>query len=373
MFLHIDLDAFFINAARTKEPSLRGVSAAVISGNCVDIFGDFLPPGMVLSASYEARAKGIKCTMQAATAQKIDPQIKLVSTDFALYKKLSKEVFNVLYDYTNEIEKYSIDEYFLDLRGTSWDNEPSALASIIKNRIESELALPCSLGTAPHKWWAKLATSLAKPAGIKHISSFDEIGTALLRDFAGAGKASLDKLNKEGIITLNDAKNSRPSFERLGKAGLSLWEHICGSSGDYLRKENAAKSLSIARTFERVFDRAELKRRIRILAKHLHIDLAEQNLVPKKLEIRFAYEHSKTTSHTFSADKEFTQTTLASEFWQNFCALDNSPRLGVVYISLGSSDFSGQKGLFWQQKSNKQKALDDALLKLQNKYGSGLI
>ena len=142
MFLHIDLDAFFINAARTKEPSLRGVSAAVISGNCVDIFGDFLPPGMVLSASYEARAKGIKCTMQAATAQKIDPQIKLVSTDFALYKKLSKEVFNVLYDYTNEIEKYSIDEYFLDLRGTSWDNEPSALASIIKNRIVSELALP---------------------------------------------------------------------------------------------------------------------------------------------------------------------------------------------------------------------------------------
>ena len=83
--------------------------------------------------------------------------------------------------------------------------------------------------------------------------------------------------------------------------------------------------------------------------------------------------NSKATSHTFSADKEFTQTTLASEFWQSFCALDNSPRLGVIYISLGSSDFSGQKGLFWQQKSNKQKALDDALLKLQNKYGSGLI
>lgn len=373
MFLHIDLDAFFINAARTKEPSLRGVSAAVISGNCVDIFGDLLPPGMVLSASYEARAKGIKCTMQALTAQKIDPQIKLASTDFALYKKLSKEVFNVLYNYTNEIEKYSIDEYFLDLKGTSWEQNPQSLASIIKNRIESELALPCSLGTAPHKWWAKLATSLAKPAGIKHISSFDDISAVELKDFAGVGKASLEKLNKEGIITLNDAKNSRPSFERLGKAGLSLWEHICGSGGDELRKETRPKSLSIARTFSAIFDRTELKRRIKILAKHLHIDLAEQNLVPKKLEIRFAYKHSKPTSHSFGINKEFSQNTLANEFWQSFCTLDSSPSLGVVYISLGSSEFSGQKGLFWEQKTSKQKALDDALLKLQNKYNSNLI
>lgn len=371
MFLHIDLDAFFINAARTKDPSLRGVSAAVISGNCVDIFGDFLPPGMVLSASYEARAKGIKCTMQATTAQKIDPQIKLASTDFTLYKRLSKEVFNVLYDYTNEIEKYSIDEYFLDLSGTSW--EPQKLAKIIKKRIESELSLPCSLGTAPHKWWAKLATSLAKPAGIMHISSFDEISSVLLKEFAGAGKASLDRLSKEGIITLNDARNSKPSFERLGKAGIALWEHICGSGGDFLRKESAPKSLSVARTFAPIFDRSELRRRIRILAKHLHIDLAEQNLVPKKLEIRFAYEHAKATSHSFSASKEFSQNLLASEFWQSFCAIDNSPNSGVVYVSVGGSDFGGQKGLFWEQKTNKQKALDDALLKLQSKYSSSLI
>lgn len=373
MFIHLDLDAFFINATRTINPSLKGVSAATISGGKKDIFGDFLPPGMVLSASYEARAKGIKCGTSAKNALKIDPDIKLVATDFKLYKKLSNALYEVLYSYTDEIEKYSIDEFFMDLKGSRYEKEPLKLAKIIQKRVLSELDLPSSLGIAPHKWWAKLATSLAKPFGIRQILSFDELCDIHIKDFAGVGKASYAKLEKYGITKLGEVKDAKQIFETLGKNGLSLYERICGLGGDELRKNEPVKSCAIARTFGPICNRFELNRRIKILCNYLHFELSQKHLSPKKLELKFAYQGSQASSHTLSLEGELSNAYLIKSAQSLFARHDSSVTSSVIYLSIGASDFESDTGLFWQEASKKQKALDKALEKLREKYDENII
>lgn len=371
MFLHLDLDAFFISAARTLDPSLKGIPAAVISGDCDDIFGDHLPPGMVLSASYEARKLGIKCTMQASKAQKIAPQIKLVPTDFKLYKSLSKALFEILYTYTNEIEKYSIDEYFVDLKGTKY--EPLNLAKSLQKRILDELDLPCSVGASPHKWWAKLATSLAKPAGVREIKSFDDMSEISICEFAGIGKKMSEILQKHGISKLGDVPPAKDIFESFGKSGSTLYEHICGLGGDKLRKKEPPKSRAIARSFAPIISRAEIKRRLKILCQHLYHELYKENLSPKKLELKFTYVGSKPSSHTLSLERELSDALLSQSIFGLFSACDSAKNAGICYLSVGAYDFYSENGVFWQQKDEKSSALDAALNKLRDKYTSKII
>lgn len=373
MFIHLDLDAFFINAARTVDKSLKGVPAAVISGNRVDIFGDFLPAGIVLSASYEARKLGIKCTMSANKAQKICPDIKLVSTDFSLYKKLSDTLFKMLYEYTDEIEKYSIDEFFIDLKGTKHDKNAFALAQSLQKRVKTELDLPCSIGIAAHKWWAKLATELAKPEGIKEIKSFDDIANTKINEFAGVGKANSEFFKKHGITKLADAAKSKDVFNALGKHGISLYERICGLGGDELRKNEPRKSLAVARTFGAISDRFEIKRRIKILCNHLFYDLYKHELSPKKLELKLSYFGGSMLTHSFEIENELSQASLINAIISCFESIDSSPNAKINYISVGASQFYKSNGLFWQAKSKKQKALDDALNKLRDKYNEKII
>lgn len=373
MFIHLDLDAFFINAARKVDKSLKSVPAAVISGNNVDIFGDFLPAGIVLSASYEARKLGIKCTMSANKAQKICPNIKLVSTDFSLYKKLSNALFKILYDYTDEIEKYSIDEFFIDLTGTKHDKNALALAKNLQEKIKNELDLPCSIGIAAHKWWAKLATELAKPEGIKEIKSFDDIANVQINAFAGVGKANSEFFKKHGITKLADAAKSKDVFSALGKHGISLYEHICGLGGDKLRKNEPRKSLAIARTFAGISDRFEIKRRIKILCNHLFYELYKHELSPKKLELKLSYFGGNLLTHGFEIECELSQASLINAMISCFVSIDSSPDAKINYISIGASQFYKSAGLFWQAKSNKQKALDDAINKLRDKYNEKII
>ena len=99
--------------------NLIGKKAAVASGSK---FGDYQDIGVILSASYEARSIGIRCAMHANLAKKICPELILIPTDFNLYHNLSNQLYKLLLNYTDEIERYSIDEYFVDLSGTKFDN-----------------------------------------------------------------------------------------------------------------------------------------------------------------------------------------------------------------------------------------------------------
>lgn len=373
MFLHLDLDCFFVSASASVDNSLKNKPVAVASGNCYDIFGDFLKPGIVLSASYEARALGIKCTMPVFKAKSICPNISIINTDFGLYKKLSNELYELLYKYTNEIEKYSIDEYFMDLRGSGYENDALNFAKRLQNEVASKLDLPCSIGLCKSKYYAKLATDLAKPKGVMMINDIAEANDVDIARFAGIGKASENYLRAHGVHILSQAKEAKSHFEKLGKMGLELYAQISGAKLGKINKQKERKSLCVARSFEPQSNRDELKRRLKILCKHLSFELFKNSLNPQHLELKIRYKGFKAKSFGLNLSKQATSKLIEQSMLELFNKNDWCNDLAIDYLSVGSSGFGDFDDLFATLTHDKAKALDDSLNKLRLKYGKDII
>lgn len=373
MFLHIDLDCFFVSAAISVNPSLKNKPVAVISGNCYDIFGDFLKPGIILSANYEARAFGVKCAMPVYIGKNLCPGLITINTDFALYKKLSNALYNLLYAYTNEIEKYSIDEYFMDLNGSGLENNALKFAKNLQDEVALRLNLPCSLGLSKSKYYAKLATDLAKPKGVMMIESLDEVGDIDISCFCGIGKSNQNFLKARGIHTLSDALQARAHFMKLGKNGMKLYAQISGEKLGKINKQKEQKSLCVARSFKAQNDRAELKRRLKILCKHLSFELFKKDLNPLQIELKIRYKGFGLKSFTQNLAEQATSWLIQASILELFSQNDCGAGLSVDYLSVGASHFGLNQNLFVEQANIKRKALDSSLNKLRLKYGQNII
>ena len=170
MIAHIDLDSFFVSVARLADPALAGKKIAVVGGGDEEIFGGKSELGsVILSASYEARADGVHSAQPVKQALALCPQLILVRAKHGEYRKISREIYEFLLNFTPEIEKFSIDEFFLNLRGTAYDADALSFAAFLQSEIMRRFSLPCSVGLSEAKLIAKLATSLAKPFGVRQI------------------------------------------------------------------------------------------------------------------------------------------------------------------------------------------------------------
>ena len=168
--LHVDMDAFFAAIEQRDRPELRGRPVVVGA-----------PPdrrGVVSTASYEARAFGIHSAMPSRTAGRLCPQAVFLPVRHEAYRAVSDQLMDILASFTPVVEPLSIDEAFLDLSGTRrlWP-DPVALARTLKRRIADELRLTASVGLAPNKFLAKLASDLHKPDGLTVVPSARSIVT----------------------------------------------------------------------------------------------------------------------------------------------------------------------------------------------------
>ena len=370
MFIHIDLDAFFVSAAATIDKGLIGKKAAVVSGSKFDIFGDYHDAGIILSASYEARSMGVSCAMHSTLAKKLCPKLILIPTDFKLYHKLSNALYSLLLEYTDEIEKYSIDEYFIDLSGTKFNSNPSKFASNLKERINSELNLPCSIGIAPNKLLAKLATNLAKPSKIYQINNPYEVANLAISNLPGVGKSLQKSLKKYGITTIKDALEAEYIFTNLGKNAHHLHSSLSLKYTDKIIKNQPRKSLAIARTFIPIKDRNELDKRLMILCSHLYFEIATLGLNPSKFELKLRYKGLEAISTSSTISAKFTHKFLKSYAREMFASLDKFKDYEVNYISICTGGFNRQKepSLFDTQ-SPKNSKISEAIIQIQKKYG----
>lgn len=370
MFLHIDLDCFFVSAAKLANPNLNSKIVAVAGGNCFDIFGDFLESGIIVSASYEARSMGINCGMHSKVAQNICPQIIIVKTDFKLYHRLSKRLFDLLLTCTNEIEKYSIDEFFIDLTGTKFNDEPIAFAKDLQKRVQDDLGLPCSIGLSDSKFIAKFATKIAKPAGIKLIGNINEIGDFEISKFVGIGKSATKFLNSHGIYKIKDVENAKHIFEKLGKNGLLLYLRLCGLSDEKTEPNKARKSLSMARTFKPIYDRNLIEKRILTLCRYVAFDIFSLNLHPSKFEIKFRYTNQHSINASTTKHCTFTQKNFDTIIKELFLVHDKFKKFSINYLSVGVGGFDAnlQLSLFEAEEKRYDK-IDKVLTKIHHKYG----
>lgn len=200
VIFHIDLNCFFASCAIAKNPQLKG-KPVIIAKNTP------LHNGIVLTASYEARKYGIKAAMLAGDAIKLCPQVIIVEPDYQLYAHCSRLFFDYLGTITKNIEPMSIDEGFLDVTSIVKGKDAIKLASSIMDYLLKTYDLPCSIGIAPNKFLAKMASDMKKPLGITVLRK-REVPLLLwplpIQDMFGVGKMTARKLIDLGIKTIGD-------------------------------------------------------------------------------------------------------------------------------------------------------------------------
>lgn len=200
MILHVDMDAFYASVEERECPELRG--RPVIVG------GSPSGRGVVCAANYAAREFGVSSAQPAAKAVKLCPQAVFLKPRFALYSAISQQIREIFSRYTPCIEPLSLDEAFLDVTGSErLHGHGEAIGRAIQTAIREELSLPCSVGVAPSKFVAKIASDLRKPNGFvvvqrEDVQSF--LDPLPVRRIWGIGPKSEKRLSDLGIATIRN-------------------------------------------------------------------------------------------------------------------------------------------------------------------------
>ena len=300
--LHVDLDAFYASVEVLKDPALAGKPVVV---------GGAGTRGVVMSASYEARAFGIRSAMPAVRARRLCPDVVFVRPDFESYKAHSNRFREVLLAVTPLVEPISLDEAFLDVAGALLlFGEPPAIAEKIRAEVQREVGVSCSVGVGPSKLIAKLASRFAKPDGLVVVRA-GEVGTFLdplpARALWGVGEKTMEMLSRLGVRTVGDlARTPPPVLGRLlGDQHARDLHDLAGGLDDRpVIPYELAKSVSHEETFGTDLDAEEdLLREILALSRRVGARLRDDGFRARtvSLKIRLANFTTLTRSRTLLA------------------------------------------------------------------------
>ena len=199
IILHIDLNCFYASVEQIYDPTLKGKPVA-IAGNPKE------RRGIIITCSYEARAKGVYTTMNVGEARRKCPELIVIPPNFDRYRAASKSFFNLLKEYSEILQPVSIDEGYLQLPIIEGQNVLQHVQNL-QDRIWNELQLPCSIGIAPNKFLAKMASDMKKPMGITVLRKRDVpavLWPLNVIEMHGIGKSTAEKLKKLGIQTIGE-------------------------------------------------------------------------------------------------------------------------------------------------------------------------
>jgi DNA polymerase-4 len=259
--LHADLDAFFASIEQRDRPELRGKPVLV---------GGSRSRGVVAAASYEARRFGIHSAMPMAEALRRCPHAVVVGHDWERINAASRAFFAILGDFTPLVESLSVDEAFLDASGSRrLFGTGAEIAAAIKRRVRDELGLVASVGVAPTKFAAKIASDIDKPDGLRVVEPdrlIEFLHALPVSRLWGVGAVTRGKLAELGLATIGDvARYPRAALERrLGASmGGHLWSLAQGHDSREVTTEQRAVSVGHEETFERdVADRERVRARV---------------------------------------------------------------------------------------------------------------
>jgi DNA polymerase-4 len=268
--LHVDMDAFYASVEVRDNPTLRG-KPVVIGGSPQS-------RGVVCTASYEAREYGIRSAIPCSKAQRLCPQAIFITPDFEKYKSVSNEIRQIFYRYTTIVEPLSLDEAYLDVT-KNIGLYAVQIGKEIRKAIARELELTCSVGVAPNKLVAKIASDYRKPGGLTAVPPhkvFPFMNGLPVRRLFGVGPATEEKLSKLGIRTCADLVALTPMQAEniLGQQGLWLHQAAHGIDLRPVQIDRVRKSFGREETFSKdILDLFLLESELRNLCKQVHNDL----------------------------------------------------------------------------------------------------
>lgn len=376
--MHIDMDAFFAAVEQHDNPAYRG--KPVIVG------ADPRGRGVVSTCSYEAREFGVHSAMPIQEAFRRCPRGIFLPVRGQRYAEVSRSIMKLLAEYTPLVEPLSLDEAFLDLTGSERIFGPAEeIGREIGARIEAEIGLPASIGIAPNKFLAKLASDLEKPRGFVVVTSeniFQIIDNLPVAKLWGVGPKTEEQLHKMGIKTIGMLRRADPRLlNSLGEAGADLYRLAQGLDDRPVVPEEAAKSVGHEITFQvDTDDRRFLAGVLLWLCDQVARRLRRYQLKGRVITLKIRDSGFKTSTKrvTLAEPTDFEEAIYKGAY--DLAAQINWGLKKVRLIGVSVSGFQveqpAQLGLFKQENDLPSKNLDklhQTVDKLRERFGEGII
>jgi DNA polymerase-4 len=368
--LHADLDAFYASVEQRDNPRLRG--RPVIVGG-----------GVVLAASYEAKARGIKTAMGGAQARRLCPEAVVVPPRMSAYSEASRAVFQVFEQAAPMVEGLSIDEAFLDVRGlVHISGLPIEIAARLRRQVRQQVGLPLTVGVARTKFLAKVASAVAKPDGLLVVPPEEEL--SFLHPLAverlwGVGRVTAAKLHQRGIVTV------RQVAELEEQALISWLGRASGRRLHALAHNYDPRPVQVGRRRRSIGAQHALGRRQRTpqeVAASLTglIDRVARRLRGAQrvcrtvvLRLRFDDYTRATRSYTLLEPTDHTQALLSVATGLLRLSQPMIRRRGLTLIGVALTNLSDRGGIQLALPFDRTRALDPVMDDIRERFGSGAI
>lgn len=375
VIFHIDMNCFYASVEMAYNPKLKGKPLA-IAGNPEE------RRGIIVTSSYEARAKGVKTTMPLWEARKLCPNLIVMSPNFDRYRMASKEMFKILAEITPHVQPVSIDEGYMDISECQDIGNPLEIAANLQNKINAELDLPCSIGIAPNKFLAKMGSDMKKPMGITVLRKRDlaqKLWPLAVGEMYGIGDKTATKLHGVHVNTIGDLANT----------DVHQLKQVLGINGERLKSRangidirpvdpdavHDFRSIGSSQTLPNdTISEVEIRKLMQALADNVERRLKRKNAAGRGIQLMIRYHNLKTITRSKKL-KVYIETKedilqVASDLLHKHWNLEPIRLLGItVQEAEEKKHIAKQLDLFTYEKDAEKEKLFTVIEELSEKYG----
>jgi DNA polymerase IV len=368
--LHADLDSFYASVEQRDDPRLRG--RPVIVG-----------AGVVLAASYEAKARGVRTAMGGASARRLCPDAIVVSPRMSAYSEASKAVFAVFEDTAPVVEGLSIDEAFLDVRGLDHiSGTPLEIAARLRWRVREEVGLPITVGVARTKFLAKVASAVAKPDGLLVVEPDRELEflhPLPVEALWGVGRVTAAKLHERGITTVGQVA-MLAELELVAMLGRASGRHLHALANNYdprpVEVRRRRRSIGAQRALgRRRRSPEELATVLIALVDRTSRRLRAAKRVCRTVVLRMRFEDFSraTRSYTLREPTDQTHTILQAATGLLRASRPMIERRGLTLLGIALANLSDGGAVQLVLPFDRARDLDTVVDRVRDRFGSGAI
>ena len=377
MILHVDMDAFYASVEERERPELIG-KPLIVGGTPEG-------RGVVAAANYVVRKFGVYSAMPTATALRLCPQAIVLPPRLEYYARISEQIRQIFDRYTPLVEPLSLDEAFLDVTGSESLFGPSeSIGRRIKREIRDELQLTASVGVAPNKFLAKVASDLEKPDGFvvvdgQRVQEFlDPLPVGRLW---GVGRVAGEAFDRLGVRTIRELRQLSPALltRHFGQSGEHFWQLAHGIDERRVVPDREAKSISHETTFAKdIEDLQVLRAWLLELSEQVAWRMRRHKLRGRTVTIKVRFDDFQTItrSQTLDAPTDMTQE-IADSALALLAERMPARRLRVRLLGVGISGFENpeqvQGNLFADEDRQRQGRLDETADRLKERFGSSAL
>lgn len=371
VILHVDMDAFYASIEQRDNPALRGKPVVVGGGN---------NRGVVAAASYESRSFGIRSAMPMVEACRRCPDLCRVAPRMSHYRDVSRQIFAVFREFTPLVEGLSLDEAFLDVTGSlRLFGSGGEIARIIKGRIRNQTRLTASVGVAPNKLVAKIASDLDKPDGLVIVEpgqvreTLDPLPVSVI---PGIGRRTVERLDRVGIVKISDLRsaNDQTLEPIFGRFAAKARARASGQDNREVLPSRAEKSISAEETYDIDLDkRSDMERQLLRLTERTSRRLRKAGLAAGTVQVKIRQADFRTFTRQRSLTPPGNGTDQIFELARGLLRawLTDNTDATVRLLGVGASNLSpaAQSDLFAGHDAASKVGVDHMVDEIRDRFG----